>query len=354
MTRFLLAACLVLCWCTLAGAAPRDSRAVNLLFAYKAQLNETRDQLEAAREPVLPAPAPCTVRTGSRWWAVDDAGSRVKLAPDVELILVERSQERRKTGFFRKSHGWITTTPEGEDLWLPELKQMGAAISTAREACSRRRIEDSLSVLRETGMLRFRLEQSARELASINEWTSRYRRDDGPHQQIDPVALLRGQAAPGSEDIGTHLPLAWTDSLPISDTPWGHAVPAPVGMSVLYFTDCDEEVWTLQDDTGRHLYMMPSRDRGDAYPLLSRFARELAERRLAARKYRLLQKWDLKVVDRVLQGLAWQGMSEAMLLESLGEPSGKLELGDGTLWRFALGNEILLRDGKVSSIRTRE
>ena len=39
------------------------------------------------------------------------------------------------------------------------------------------------------------------------------------------------------------------------------------------------------------------------------------------------------------------------LLESLGEPAERVQMGQGELWRYALGNDVLLEDGRVREIR---
>ncbi len=333
-----------------AQAAPRDSRAVNLLLAYKADLKALAEELKQAPQPVMPEATACITKAESGWWLLDTAGKKQKLSSGQSLELIKPDPVPRKTGLFSKSSGWIVKLGE-EEAWLPAK---GERASLLQKVWTNHRLDwmnDSLDVIRQSGMNAFRQEQAHRELANIKEWTNRYRKQDGPHQQMDPVALLRGLAAPGADEIGQHLPFAWQGQLPASDQAWGYDRAVPDEAIVLFFQSSEGDVWQLKDATGELYYIMPGEFRDTRYPGLSSFARELEERYKAARRYQLLKRWELKIVDRIMQGLAWKGMSEEMLRESLGEASEVVDTGAGSLWRYAMGNEVLLKDGKVVEIR---
>jgi hypothetical protein len=340
----------LLAFSLLAQAAPRDSRAINLLLAYKADLKALEAELKAAPLPAIPGQRACITQAKPGWWLYDSAGKKQKLAEGQSLELIKPDPVPRKTGLFSKSSGWMVRWNK-EEAWLPAKGERASAL---QKICATHRLDwmnDSLDVIRQTGMNAFRQEQAHRELANIKEWTNRYRKQDGAHQQMDPVALLRGLAAPGAEEIGQHLPIAWQGQLPASDQPWGYDRAVPPVPIVLFFQSSEDDVWQLRDTEGVLYYIMPGESRDTRYPGLGSFARELEERYRAARRYQLLQRWELKIVDRIMQGLAWKGMSEEMLQESLGEASEVIDTGAGSLWRYAMGNEVLLKDGKVVEIR---
>ncbi len=330
--------------CATALPAARRDQMRNRLYTEEARLKVRLDSLEHL--PALPATdiAPHPVYTLPRSWKARQANH-----PDTPKVKLKK---RSRIQLLGPANGNWRLVYNGDTLELPPHRRFADELEQTWQAW----LDDSLdTALRAERALRLRALQKdliRQELAQVPGLVKLYKKQ-GPHQEIEPMLFLRSRALPDWEEEGQRLYYNLPASVPLAIEPWAPAADFPG--AVLYYSGGLRDCLAFRDPaSGRTWFLAPTEVRrslpeAESAELLQ-LESLLAERRRAARTYDLLQRWDRRTVDRVMQGLAWQGMSRAMLLEALGEPAERMKDTDGEWWEYAAGNRVRLEGDKVREI----
>jgi hypothetical protein len=343
--------------------------AVNRLYQYEAALREELAR-PAASGGTLPAHQPPLIVPAETLALRDAEGRRQRHAAHSPLTILGTGEIAVKRLFGRRLlPGWRLMDENGARLGL-ELDAPAAREMAARwQAARLERLADSLTIVRNIKLELRRRAAAERELAAVDELARRYRGQPGAHRLMEPVALLRAEARPDPEDPRWRLPLAWRPQMELSTAPWGPPLPLHQPgpddpWPVLEYAGAADGAWRIGAETQARRTLglpetgwlwitaatLPDSAFGGLAGLLGAVAREDGMRARDARRLHLLQRWPAEVADRILERLAWVGMSQEMLLESLGEPARREPAPGGELWTYAEGNRLRLVEGEVREI----
>ncbi len=358
--RLLPGLLIFLCITVLAWAG---SGQLNDLYSYEADLRQALAELDDAPKVHPTEWTPLELPLPRKGKLFDQQGSRVKLPRDTQVMVSGVSHDGKNR--------WWTVTPVDSsfvNLRMREHKSFAAEFGSEWITWRRQVVDDSLQVLRELRTRDLRRWILTRELGEVNAVAKTYRKP-GRHTMMDPVAYLQSRVIPEWRQSDMAIVFAWNSELELSDTPWGypvetHSQQPEDGTPLLVFDGMENGTYCLRPvrcasvglARDGYYFATPAAFEHamgkDAARLLSAFAEDLRTRLRENRRYDLLDRWAPDVVSRILDGLAWKGMSEAMLNEALGTPAEAVEQADGTVRRtYATGNVVVLRGDTVIDIQ---
>ena len=325
-----------------------SSRALNELYALQAEIRETNEAIHAGPAPdgCVPA-APPDVRLEKKTkFRQLDTRRKFKLPAGTRLTLLAHQSR----GFVLLNGNDTLRVESPRKLTTPWARQL---LSWRRDS-----LECRLSASRALNGWRLERDLSDRELAETDTIERLYRRP-GTHQKLEPIQVIHGSVLPDWQDSLFCQRFSVPDSLQFSSEPWGPGSLPALGTdglpAVLQFDGLQDDWLAFHRlDTGARLFCHRERAARRFPPEqaadLQRWSALDAERSLAARRYRLLQRWEAPLVEQILAGLVWKGMNVEMLDEALGLPSREIVQGSTVIREYARGNQVILVDGRVTQV----
>jgi hypothetical protein len=330
------------------AAAAVPTGALNRLYEHQAVLAERLDSLRRLPLPEACEPAPLPrvrLERKARLKPAEGKG-RIKLPAGSTLTLVSQNGPA------------LAVLHEGRSLRLDHRTGPAQGWSTLLHAWR----GDSLACRIEAGRRlhgqRLRLDLAERDLARARELETLYRRP-GTHLKVEPDRMVEGSVLPRWSDSLFCLDWLLPDSLACATDPWGAAAMPVIERSTLppvlrFLGLADDWITFRRLDTGDSLYCHreEAARRFAPGPAAELHAWSLldARRSREARRFELLKRWEPELVDRLLEGLVWKGMTREMLDEALGPPSGETARDKTVIREYARGSRITLTDGRVTLV----